>query len=413
MEFKHMKIYKRENYLNKIRGFYHDTGMIKVITGVRRCGKSCLMTSISEELRDSGVPNENIIYLNLDKRGFRSIKSSDQLDKLIEENAVATGTKYLFIDEIQNVIDFEEVLNGYREEEEFSIFITGSNSYLLSGELSTKLTGRYLEFELYTLSFEEYIGMKNFLGKAILPDITAEFDNYISDGGFPKALEYEGADKEAYIQGVIKEIFQKDIKNRVKVRNVSVFEAIQRYVINNFGSTTSITNMLEDLKKGGMSIKRETLHRYIQILVDAKILYPCYRFDLKSRKSISGEQKYYLADLGFYFALNTDKRINYGPTLENIVYIYARSKGYNVSVGRIGKLECDFILQRNNDDYSYVQVSMTIMNSQDTEEREYRPLESIRDNYPKYLLTRNDLIQHRSGVHHYNIAPFMNENNLF
>ena len=408
-----MKLYRRENYLKKIRGFYHDTGIIKVITGVRRCGKSCLMETAADEIRESGVLKENIIYLNLDKRGYRNIKTPDQLDALIESKSTAEGIKYLFIDEIQNVEGFEEVINGYREEEDYSIFITGSNSYLLSGELATKLTGRYLEFELYTLSFEEYLEMKAFMGKDVLPDLTEEFDAYIAEGGFPKALQYEGADKQAYIQGVIKEIFQKDIKKRAKIRKVSVFETVQRYAINNFGATMSLTNILDDLKKNGCPIRRETLHRYLTILEEAKIIYPCYRFDLKSRRSVSGEQKYYLADLGFYFAMNTDKRIHYGPALENIVYIYARSKGYYVSVGRIGKLECDFIMERNNIDYAYVQVSMTIMNSIDTENREYRPLESIKDNYPKYLLTRNDLIQHRSGIKHYNIAPFMKENQMF
>ena len=408
-----MKLYRRENYLKKIRGFYHDTGIIKVITGVRRCGKSCLMETAADEIRESGVLNENIIYLNLDKRGYRNIKTPDQLDALIESGSTAEGIKYLFIDEIQNVEGFEEVINGYREEEDYSIFITGSNSYLLSGELATKLTGRYLEFELFTLSFEEYLEMKAFMGKDVLPDLTAEFDAYITEGGFPKALQYEGADKQAYIQGAIKEIFQKDIKKQAKIRKVSVFETVQRYVINNFGATMSLTNILDDLKKNGCPIRRETLHRYLTILEDAKIIYPCYRFDLKSRRSVSGEQKYYLADLGFYFAMNTDKRIHYGPALENIVYIYARSKGYDVSVGRIGKLECDFIMERNHIDYAYVQVSMTIMNSIDTENREYRPLESIKDNYPKYLLTRNDLIQHRSGIKHYNIAPFMKENRMF
>ena len=408
-----MKLYRRENYLKKIRGFYHDTGIIKVITGVRRCGKSCLMEPAADEIRESGVLKENIIYLNLDKRGYRNIKTPDQLDALIESESTAEGIKYLFIDEIQNVEGFEEVINGYREEEDYSIFITGSNSYLLSGELATKLTGRYLEFELFTLSFEEYLEMKAFMGKDVLPDLTAEFDAYITEGGFPKALQYEGADKQAYIQGAIKEIFQKDIKKQAKIRKVSVFETVQRYVINNFGATMSLTNILDDLKKNGCPIRRETLHRYLTILEDAKIIYPCYRFDLKSRRSVSGEQKYYLADLGFYFAMNTDKRIHYGPALENIVYIYARSKGYDVSVGRIGKLECDFIVERNHIDYAYVQVSMTIMNSIDTENREYRPLESIKDNYPKYLLTRNDLIQHRSGIKHYNIAPFMKENRMF
>ena len=393
-----MKLYRREDYLKKIRGFYHDTGIIKVITGVRRCGKSCLMETISLELKENGVRDENIIYLNLDKRGFRKIKTADQLDTLIEEQrSSAEGTKYLFIDEIQNVKDFEEVINGYREEETYSIFITGSNSYLLSGELATKLTGRYLEFEVFTLSFSEYLGMKTFLKKPVLPDLTAEFDLYLTEGGFPKALSYEGADKQAYIHG----------------GKVSVFETVQRYIINNFGATMSLTNILDDLKKNGCPIRRETLNRYIHILEEAKIIYPCERFDLKSRKSISGEQKYYLADLGFYFALNTDKRINYGPALENVVYTYARSKGYNISVGRIGKLECDFILERHNTDYSYIQVAMTIMNSLETEDREYRPLESIKDNYPKYVITRNDLIQHRSGIVHVNIAPFMKANQLF
>lgn len=406
-----MKLYRRENYLKKIRGFYHDTELIKVITGVRRCGKSCLMETVLEELLESGIPKEKLIYLNLDSRVNRSIETADQLERLILQKSPKTdGTKYLFIDEIQNVKNFETVINGFRTDGDYSIFITGSNSYLLSGELITKLTGRYLEFELYPLSFEEYLEMKEFIGKTVQPDLTSEFDLYISEGGFPKALQYEGEDKRNYIRGVIQEIFEKDIRRRVKIRKVSVFETVQRYIINNFGAALNLSHILSDLKKNGCSIKRETLYRYIKILEDAKIIYSCKRFDLKSRKSISGEQKYYLADPGFYYAFNTDHRINYGPAMENTVYIYARSKGYEVSVGRIGKFECDFILHRNYFDYAYVQVAMTIMNSIETENREYRPFEQIKDNYPKYLITRNDFIQHRNGILHYNIAPFMKEN---
>ena len=408
-----MNLYRREAYLQKIRGFYHDTGLIKVITGVRRCGKSCLMETIRQELMESGVPNSQIIYLNLDKRGYRNIRTADQLDELIASLSPAEGTIYLFIDEIQNVKGFEEVINGFREEESYSIFITGSNSYLLSGELATKLTGRYLEFELWTLSFEEYLGMKAFLGKPIQSDLTAEFDLYLAEGGFPKAVEYDGDSKRTYIQGVIQEIFEKDIRKRAKIRKASVFEAVQRFIINNFGATMSLTNILKELRKNGCAIKRETLHRYIQILIDAKIIYPCTRFDLKSRKSIAGEEKYYLADLGFYYAFNTDRRINYGPTMENIVFLYARSKGYAISVGRIGKLECDFILSRNPLEYAYVQVCMTMMGSSETEEREYRPLEQIQDNYPKYLLTRNDPIQRRNGILHFNLPVFMKESREF
>lgn len=409
-----MRLFRRENYLKRIRGFYHDTGMIKVITGIRRCGKSCLMQTIADELMEGGVSEKQIVYVNLDRRGYRSIHTADQLESLLDGLCQSSGVKYLFIDEIQNVDGFEEIINAFREEGDYSIFITGSNSYLLSGELMTKLTGRYIEFELFPLTFDEYLAMKAFLGHAVEVDVTAEFEKYIREGGFPKIFDYDSQeDKQTYLRGVLTEIFEKDIRSRVKIRNASVFELVQRYIINNFGSTTSLSNILEDLHKNGSNITRETLNRYIQVLIDAKILHKCERFDLKSRKSIGGEQKHYLADLGLYFAFNTDNRINYGPVLENIVYIYARAKGYSVSVGRIGKLECDFILRGTGMRYSYVQVAMTIQSSRETEDREYRPLESIKDNYPKYVVTRNDLIQQRNGIMHVNIGPFMGQSELF
>lgn len=409
-----MDLYRRENYLKRIRGFYHDTDMIKVITGVRRCGKSSLMKTIIEELKEQGVSEEEIIFLDLDSRGYKSVKKPEQLEFEIEKYKSIKGTKYLFIDEIQNVRGFEEVINAYRGEGDHSIFITGSNSYLLSGELITKLTGRYIEFEMMPLSFEEYVDMKKFYAKDVSTNLTEELDKYLNEGGFPKTIFYDNPeDKRIYIKSIIKEIFEKDIKRRVKIRNVSVFEKIQTYLINNFGSTTSLTSMLRELHKSGMDIKRETLNRYIRILMDAKILYECKRFDLKSKKSIKGEKKYYLSDLGFYFATNTDNRINYGPALENVVYNYARSKGYEISIGRIGKLECDFIMRGSSMDYSYVQVSMTIMASRETEDREYMPLESILDNYPKYVLTRNDIIQKRNGIIHKNIPEFMVSGELF
>ncbi len=404
-----MQFFKREDYLKKIRGFYHDDGMIKVITGVRRCGKSCLMRTIEEELRENNIPEKQIAFFDLDKYGFRSVKTADQLERLIEPLLKVKGLKYLFIDEIQNVKGFEEVVNEFRTEGGFSIFITGSNSYLLSGELATKLTGRYIEFEMQTLNFREYIEMKHFLGQTVDPNPTAELDEYILAGGFPKALDYvDLTDKRAYVKSVIQEILEKDIKRRTKIKSASVFNLVRDYIINNFGTTTSLSNILSDLKtKQGVNMNRETLNRYLQVLEEAKIISKCTRFDMKSRKSLTGEQKYYLADLSFYFALNTDNRINYGSVLENIVYRYARSLGYEVSVGRIGKLECDFIMRGRDMGYSYVQVAMTIMNSKETEEREYRPLEQIRDNYPKFVITRADPIQHRSGIIHENVTDLI------
>ena len=408
------KLYKRENYLKKIRGFYHDTEIIKVITGVRRCGKSSLMEIVKSELIDSGVPDANIIYLDLDSRKYRKIKTESEFEALIESFSSAEGIKYLFVDEIQNVMGFEEVINAFRGEGDFSIFITGSNSYLLSGELATKLTGRYIEFEMFPLSFEEYLEIKQFYGQDINTNLLIELNNYLLEGGFPKTIQYSNlADKRTYVRSVIDEIFEKDIRQRVKIRNKEVFESIRNYILNNYGATTSISNLLTDLSKNGLNIKRETLNRYIKALTDAKILYECDRFDLKSRRSIAGEKKYYLADTSFYFACNTDNRINLGPALENIVYIYARSKDYSVSIGRIGKLECDFILRDSNLNYSYVQVAYTINESKATEDREYSSLENIRDNYPKYVMTTDYILQNRNGIMHVNLMEFIKENKMF
>lgn len=409
-----MDLYTREKYLKKIRGFYRSNDIIKVITGVRRCGKSTLMKMIADELKEQGVPADRILYLDLDQRKYRKIKTADQLENLIAAGIHEEEQNYIFVDEIQNVKGFEEVINGFREDGNCSIFITGSNSYLLSGELATKLTGRYIEFEMFTLTFEEYEQMKAFYHVQISDNPMIELQNYILEGGFPRAVLIDNLeDKCRYTESVVQEIFEKDIRHRVKIRNRESFETVRQYLINNFGATTSVSNLQRDLEKNGQKITRQTLARYIQALVDAKVLYECNRFDLKSHKSIAGEKKYYLSDLSFYFALNTDNRINFGPVLENIVYFYARSMGSKVSVGRIGKLECDFIMRDAAMNYSYVQVAYTIAMSRETEEREYKPLEMIRDNYPKYVITTDYLLQKRNGIQHVNLMDFMKAEKTF
>lgn len=410
-----MNLYKREKYLKKIRPFYSEEDLIKVITGVRRCGKSSLMETICDELKQTmGVKDEQIIYIDLDSRKNRNIKTADALETLIESQTMPKEKIYLFIDEIQNVDSFEEVINGYRTDGRYSIFITGSNSYLLSGEMSTKLTGRYIEFELYTLSFDEYLEMKRFYNKDINPNTIVELNNYILEGGFPRTIQFDDLQvKRTYTESVVREIFEKDIRKRVKIRNREAFESVEHFIIKNFGATTSISGLQESLEKNGMKISRATLSNYIKILVDAKILYECSRFDMKSKKSLSGEKKYYVSDLSFYFSLNTDNKINYGPVLENIVYFYAKSQGYSISVGRIGKLECDFILRDHKMNYAYVQVAYTIALSKITEDREYKSLESIRDNYPKYVMTTDYLLQNRNGIKHVNLIDFIISNSKF
>ena len=409
-----MEWFPRDNYLKKIRDFYHAADIIKVITGVRRCGKSCLMETIVDELKKGGIPEENIYFYDLDSKDLNKIVKADQLERLLESIPNVQGIKYLFIDEVQNVEGFETVLNGFRGTGEWSIFITGSNSYLLSGELMTKLTGRYVEFEMFPLSFEEYEEMKRFYNKEIAADRQEEMQNYILEGGFPRTVFLDTmAAKRRYVQSVIAEIFEKDIRARLKIRNKNSFETVQKYIVNNFGATTSLKSLRKAIEQTGTPISEATLARYIKALLDAKILYECPRFDMKTKKSLSGEKKYYLADLSFYFVQNTDNRINYGPVLENIVYVYAKSHDYSVSVGRIGKLECDFILRDNEMQYSYVQVSYTTALSKETEDREYRPLESIKDNYPKYVATMDTLLQRRNGIAHINLVDFMKNGEEF
>ncbi len=413
------KLYIREKYLKKIRGFYDDTDMIKVITGVRRCGKSSLMEMVCAEIIANGTDPDSIVYIHLDKRPYKSIKTPDRLEEIIDSKTEGIkGLIYLFIDEIQNVKGFEEIVNAYREEGNYSIFLTGSNSYLLSGELVTRLTGRFIEFEMKTLTFDEYIGIKKFFGKPVDPDMEKEFLQYVIEGGFPLAVKYDSyEDKMTYVDSVIEEIFEKDIKQNNKIRKKGLFRKVQTYIINNFGATTSVDSICDYLARHGENVSKVTVYNYLAILENAKIISKCERFDMKSKRSLNGEEKYYLSDLSFYFSRNTDSRINYGPVLENVVYNYVCSKGYKASIGRIGKLEVDFILRKRSDEYSYVQVARTIDNDNYdengkniTEEREYRPFERIADGYPKYLIKMYKLLQKRNGIKQLNIVDMMLDN---
>ena len=412
-----MKLYKREIYLSKLRGFYDATDIIKVITGVRRAGKSSIIQLVIDELKGNGIDDNNIIMINLEKRGYKNIRTTEALESRIDELsqiADRSKIKYLFIDEIQYVPGFEEVVNSYRAEGDWSIFITGSNSYLLSSEIGTRLTGRYVSLEVYTLNYQEYESMKEFYGKPINPNPLVELDSYIREGGFPRPVLFDDyADKQLYTQSIVNEIFEKDIKTRAKIKNANVFNSVTDFIIGNFGSTFSINSLELELRKTGNTISRATLARYVSLLLDAKIIYECERFDTKSKKVLSGEKKYYLSDTSFYYSRNTDNKVNYGPALENMVFIYAKSKNYSVSVGKIGSFECDFIVRSPSSGFAYIQVCYSILSSKDTENREYRPLEKIKDNWPKYIATADYSLQKRNGIQHINILDFIKQDKYF
>ena len=394
------KIYHREKYLSKIRPFY-DSDIVKVITGIRRSGKTSILKAIISELKSRNL-SERIIYLPLDKRGYKNIVTPKQLEDKIEEQIHDSDMYYLIIDEVQNVKGFEKLMLQY-EEEGYSIFLTGSNSYLLSDEISTKLTGRYLTFEIYPLDFYEYLEMKKFFNKSIKENIFDEFNSYILEGGFPKALEFDDLNaKQLYINELITEIFNKDVKTRNRISNKALFERVQSYIINNYTSSFSLKNFYDSLIKAGIKTKLTTIKNYIEILKKAKIIYECNRFDLKSKKSLLREQKYYLADLALYFSINVDNSLNYGPSLENLVYLYLVSNGYQVSIGKIGNFECDFIVRKQNGDYAYIQVTYMMTGNQKIKEREYRPFRKIKDGYPRYIISLDIFKDQQEGVHHIN-----------
>lgn len=408
------KIYKREFYLSKIRGFYGDT-MIKVITGIRRCGKSYFLKSIIEELRNKGIQDKDIIYIELDKKEYKNINTPLELEMVIDSLVVDGDFKYLFIDEVENIQGFESIINAYREDGNFSIFLTGSNSYLLSGELVTKLTGRYIEIEMLPLNFYEYVDMKKFMGKEVDFNIYHEFEKFIRNGGFPGSLNYQSyEDKLLYTKNVIEQIFNKDIKNHKKIKDKELFDIIEKFVVNNFGSIISIGSIYDYLtNKEKIAVDRRTIKSYIEVLENAKIIYSCDLFDIKSKRVLDGEKKYYLADLSIYFALNTDNRINYGPVLENVLFSYLKSKNYHLSVGRIGNLECDFIARRGIDEYFYIQVTKN-MDDEKTQKREYKPFYEIKEMYPRYLFVSDLILQKNiDGIYNVNIVDFIYNNEDF
>jgi len=343
-----MKLYKRQYYLKKIREFYQDKELIKVLTGIRGCGKTCMMEMIINELRWRGNAAVNLIHIDLDTKEFRNIKNIEKLRIAIKEKMVPSkeGTIYLFIDEIQLIDDFETLIETLYKEGRYSIFLSASSSYLLSDSFKQKFEKHYKVFEIFPLSYAEYEGMKDFMGMKKEENPLLEFARFVHDGGLPKVLQCDNAqEKQKYILAVLEDIFKKDIAKMEKIRHVVYFKQVEEYIIDSFGESISMTRLTDYFRNYvRIPVKRETLERYLELLEKAKLVYRCNRFDIKTEKELQGDQRYYLTDLGFYFARKTDSKIDYSLVMKNIIYMYLRSREYNISTGRIGKKECDFVL---------------------------------------------------------------------
>lgn len=394
-----LKDLPREKYLSRIRPFYHDDDLIKVITGVRRSGKSTIMKQIAEELQSD--PGASVAYMDLDSREYLHIDSPQGLMDAIDRVLPSDGRRYLLIDEVQNVEGFERVVNAYRNDG-VSVFVTGSNSYLLSGELVTKLTGRYLEFDVFPFSFSEIRDFKLFNGLEF--DVDREFSEYMVKGGFPRRLSFEGdIEQEKYVSSLVGEIIAKDVLKRNRIRNRTVFERILQYLTSTPSATISSTSISDYLKSQRMDVKPSTVNRYLELMFDSKLVCRCLRYDVRGRRSMATLYKSYLVDPALHTYYPSRRRdVRLGALVENIVYTELVSRDYHVTVGKLGSGEVDFVVSKG-DGMAYVQVAYSL-ESPETVEREVAPLLRIRDLYPKYIISMDLVDVGARGARHLNLV---------
>ncbi|MGD1822335.1 MAG: ATP-binding protein [Pleomorphochaeta sp.] len=393
----------RENYLKRIRPFY-NLEMIKVITGMRRSGKSVLMNQIIDELKSKGINIENIIYLNLEDFENRDLLLDENLYNYIKNKIVNNDKYYIFIDEIQNVVGFEKVINSLRSTNNCSIFITGSNSTLLSGELSTLLGGRTVSFNLLPFKFSEYVEF-NKDNKTSIDDLFLE---YLKWGGLPLVCKIDKESKNILIENIYNSIVLKDIITRTNTKNGYSLEKVIDYLVGNSAKSISGTNISRVLTHNNVKVSTPTVYEYINNTVKACIIDKVTRYDIKGKKKLSNEEKIYTKDLGF-FNLKKDKgSMEYGALIETVIYNELIARGYKVYVGKTYKSEVDFIAEKNDEKF-YIQACY-LLNDSKTIEREFSAYKNIKDNYPKYIISLDKILLKRDGIIHLNLIDFLLEN---
>ena len=395
----------REIYLSKIRPFY-DQDLIKVIMGIRRCGKSVLLLQIIDELKEKGIEEKQIIYINFENEDYSFIKNDIDLHNYIKEKITNKEKYYLFFDEIQNVKDWEKAINSFKASKNVSIFITGSNSDLLSGELATHLAGRYVSFKIYPLTFSEVCELKNIKEKE---DIEEAFDDYITWGGMPQRFMLtDEMQTKTYLSDVYDSIVVKDIITRFGIKDLDLFNRIVEYIITtpsqNF-SAESLSNYFAN--KDNREVSKVTLYNYLEYMTKAMLINKADRYDIRGKRILNGKYKYYLTDLGLGQVKNIGKRQQLGAYLENIVYNELISRGYDVKIGNLEKAEIDFIATRFKEKI-YIQVAY-ILADDTVMDREFGAYKGIEDNYPKYVLTMDKHDFSQEGIIHKNVIDWLLE----
>lgn len=395
---------KREGYLKKIRPFY-DNELVKVIFGIRRCGKSILLQQIIDELVERGVENEQIIFINFEDLKYAGIKNALALNDYVLEKIIKGKKTYLFFDEIQEVEEWEKAINSFRATLDCDIYITGSNSKLLSGELATHLSGRYISIKIMPFTFAEVC---EYMGKSKNQVNDDDIMNYINWGGMPQQLQFENErDKRVFLQDLYNSIILRDIVERNKIKDVGVFKRVLEYLIQTPAQIFSATSVSKYFESINLKISTETLYNYIEFAVSSMIIDKVKRYDVRGKRVLTRSDKIYLTDLGFDKIVSSGMKVEIGPLLENTVYNELIVRGYQVYVGKTAKGEIDFVASKDGKN-EYYQVAY-LLATEDVIEREFGAFKDITDNYPKYVLSLDKFDFSREGIIHKNMIDFLLE----
>ncbi|MCL1873160.1 MAG: ATP-binding protein [Clostridiales bacterium] len=394
---------QRQEYLNSLISF-KDKKLIKVVTGIRRCGKSTLFELFQDYLRADGITDEQIISVNLEEGEYDDIETYKQLYSFVTEKVVPNKKMYIFLDEVQRVSEFQKAVDSLYVKKNCDVYITGSNAYLLSGELATLLSGRYVEIKMLPLSFKEYVSVfpEN-------PNQERLYADYIQNSAFPYALEIEKAkDKRQYLQGIYDTIVLKDIVARRRFPDTAMLKSVARFMFDNIGNLCSTKKIADTMTSAGRKISVHTVESYLTALTDCFILYQTGRYDVKGKQYLKTGDKYYAADIGLRYALLGTKKADMGHILENVVFLELARRGYEIYIGKVGNAEVDFIAIGEEGE-EYYQVAYTVIDTDgETLRRELAPLEAINDHNPKYLLTMdNTPLTSHNGIKQINVLNWL------
>ena len=394
---------KREMYLSRIRGFY-DSDLIKILVGIRRCGKSVILNQIIDEIKEKGTDDEHIIYVNFEFIEYEELQDYKKLNKYIKEKIIDEKKYYVFLDEIQKVNRFEDVVNSLRASiNNISIFITGSNSKLLSNELSTVLSGRYVLFNIYPLSYREFIALTNKNGKS-----EETFWDFVKWGGLPNRTQFtDEVNIKDYLHSVFDSIILRDVVERLGLKDTILFDLLLQYIVDTTGRQFSAENVMKFLRSEGKSVSTETIYIYLDALCKALMIRKIYRYDIHGKAILKTLNKYYMTDLGIAQIKNNNFEINKSFAIENVVYNELLERGYDVYIGKTKDGEIDFIATKTNEKI-YFQVAYLLTDDK-VIQREFGVFKDVNDNYPKYVLSLDKVDFSKNGIIHKNIIDWLLE----